>query len=134
MKSETLELFEKAKLAMEFAYSPYSEKKVGSALRLSTGEVYSGCNIENVSFGGTVCAERVAVWKALSEHKSARIAELVVITDEKIPWSPCGFCRQVITEFALPDLKVHLANLAGIQKSFHFQKELFPEAFTPKDF
>lgn len=120
--------------ARENSYSPYSEKKVGAAIAIQSGGIYGGCNIENVSFGGTVCAERVAIWKALSETPGARITDVMVVTDEKIPWSPCGFCRQVIAEFSSPGLKVHLGDLKGIRKSFDFQKDLFPEGFTPKDF
>lgn len=132
--NQTEQLLQMATAARNNAYSPYSEKKVGAAIALVKGGAFSGCNIENVSFGGTVCAERVAVWKALSENPGARISEVVVVTDEKTPWSPCGFCRQVLAEFAAPGMRVHLANMNGIAKSFDFQKDLFPEGFTPKDF
>lgn len=127
-------LHQEAVRARQNSYSPYSTKKVGAALSLANGKTYSGTNIENVSFGGTVCAERVAIWKALSENPGERITEIVVVTDEKVPWSPCGFCRQVLAEFAAPSLAVHLGNLQEIKVSMDFQKDLFPSGFTPEAF
>ena len=123
-------LYKKAVEARKNSYSPYSKYKVGSALRLSNGEVFSGCNIENASYGGTVCAERVAIWNALSQHAGQTIDEIVVVTDSDKAWPPCGFCRQVISEFAHADTKVHTANLKGIQHSFLFS-ELLPNSFNP---
>lgn len=120
--------------ARENSYSPYSQKKVGAAILLENQRIYSGTNIENVSFGGTVCAERVAIWKALSENPAQKITEVVVVTDEKQPWSPCGMCRQVIAEFAASNLKVHLADLSGVRVSMEFFRDLFPAGFTPQDF
>jgi cytidine deaminase len=115
--------------AMKNSYSPYSNKQVGAAIRLSNGKRYSGCNIENSSFGGTVCAERVAVWKAVSEEGPAlSITEVVVATDADPPWSPCGLCRQVINEFVAPHCDVHLINRSGTVKS-HTHKELLPHGF-----
>src|SRR5262249_16349756 len=70
-------------------HAPYSGFQVGAAIRLSNGEMFSGCNVENASYGGTVCAERVAIWKAVSEKKSIRIADVVVVTDSTSPWPPC---------------------------------------------
>jgi len=110
------------------AHSPYSKRKVGASLRLKTGEIFSGCNIENASYGGTVCAERVAIWKAVSELGKVEIAEVVVVTDAEKAWPPCGFCRQVLAEFASAKTVVHTANLKGIQKTFKFT-ELLPESF-----
>jgi cytidine deaminase len=127
-------LHKEAVLARLNSYSPYSTKKVGAALSLSNGKIFSGTNIENVSFGGTVCAERVAIWKALSENPGEKITEIVVVTDEKVPWSPCGFCRQVLAEFASPALTVHLGDLSGIRVSMDFQNDLFPAGFTPESF
>jgi cytidine deaminase len=115
--------------AMDHSYSPYSKRQVGAAIRLSNGKIYSGCNVENSSFGGTVCAERVAVWKAVSEEgPDVLIEEVVVATVASPPWSPCGFCRQVINEFASVDCKVHLVNKSGEIKSFSF-RELLPHGF-----
>lgn len=118
--------------AMEFSHSPYSNKKIGAAIRLSNGTIYSGCNVENASYGGTVCAERVAIWKAFSENKKPiYITDVVVASDEESPWPPCGFCRQVLAEFAKPDTKVILTNTKQKEKALKFS-ELFPFAFEPE--
>jgi len=130
MKMTLDQLHLKAVAAREHSHSPYSNHKVGAALKLSTGEAFSGCNIENASYGGTVCAERVAIWKAVSEKGSIRIEDIVVVTDHKVAWPPCGFCRQVLAEFAYEGTMVHTGNLKGIQRSLKFS-ELFPEGFTP---
>lgn len=115
--------------AMEFSHSPYSNKKIGACILLSNGKFYSGCNIENASYGGTVCAERVAIWKAYSENKSdVKITEVYVASDAASPWPPCGFCRQIMAEFATPDTKITLINLQNSEKSYLF-KDLLPEAF-----
>ena len=115
--------------AMNFSHSPYSRKKIGASILLSNGKTYSGCNIENASYGGTVCAERVAVWKAYSENKmEVTVVEVIVACDETQPWPPCGFCLQVLAEFAKPDTKITLVNLNGAEKEYRF-KDLFPEAF-----
>ena len=127
MITETLRLA--AIAAMEKSYSPYSKKQVGASVLLSNGMTFTGCNIENSSYGGTVCAERVAVWKAISEiGPDARILEVVVATDASPPWSPCGLCRQVINEFAAPDCGIHLVNPRGDVKSFT-HRELLPHGF-----
>lgn len=121
-------LHEAAIQAQKNSYSPYSKFKVGSAIKLSNGKIYSGCNIENASYGGTVCAERVAIWKALSEYPGEKITEVLVVTDTKKAWPPCGFCRQVIAEFAAKTVKIHTSNLKGIQGTFSM-KDLLPESF-----
>ena len=93
--------------------------------------MYAGCNIENASYGGTVCAERVAIWKAFSENKpTEKIVEVVVASDETSPWPPCGFCRQVLAEFCTPETTIRLINLNSIEVVYSF-KDLFPEAFQP---
>jgi cytidine deaminase len=120
--------------ALQFSYSPYSKKRIGSAVLLSNGKTYSGCNIENASYGGTVCAERVAIWKAYSENKSdVKITEIAVSSESESPWPPCGFCRQVIAEFATPDTKITLVNPQGASKDYLF-KDLFPAGFGPENF
>jgi cytidine deaminase len=122
-------LKQKAIDAMSKSYSPYSKHQVGAAIRLSNGKVYSGCNVENSSFGGTVCAERVAVWKAVSEEgPDVQVVEVAVATKASPPWTPCGLCRQVIQEFASKDCTVHLVNTVGEVKSFT-HAELFPHGF-----
>lgn len=124
------ELHQLAVQSRSHSHSPYSKHKVGAAIQLKTGQVFGGCNIENASYGGTVCAERVAIWKAVSELGKVEIANIVVVTDQDVAWPPCGFCRQVMAEFAAPETQVHLGNLSGIQRTLSFQN-LFPEAFYP---
>lgn len=120
----------KAIEAMSHSYSPYSNRTVGAAIRLKDGKIFTGCNIENSSFGGTVCAERVAVWKAVSElGGNIRISEVVVATEASPPWSPCGLCRQVINEFVAEECKISLVNPQG--EELHFtHHELLPRAFN----
>lgn len=115
--------------AMSKSYSPYSKRTVGTAIRLSNGKVFTGCNIENSSFGGTVCAERVAVWNAVSTHGGdIQITDVYVATEASPPWSPCGLCRQVINEFVAKQCNIVLVNPAGEEKTFT-HKELLPQAF-----
>jgi cytidine deaminase len=129
--SDLNQLHKKAVEVRNHSHSPYSQHKVGAALQTEDGSIFSGCNIENASYGGTVCAERVAIWKAVSEKSPrTRIKDIVVVTDQDVAWPPCGFCRQVLAEFALPTTVVHLGNLKGIQRSIKFS-DLFPESFTP---
>lgn len=123
-------LLESARKIAAHSYSPYSKRKVGSAVRLANDKIYSGANVENASFGATVCAERVAVWKAMSENPGIPVEEIVVYTSAEEPWPPCGMCRQVLAEFASNKLIVHTANDKGIQKTYAF-KDLFPESFSP---
>lgn len=124
-------LFEAACDAQKRAHAPYSSAFIGAAVLMADGSIYSGCNVENASFGGTVCAERVAIFKAVSEGAPKQVKEVLVVSDAEKPWPPCGFCRQVIAEFATEQTMIHTANLQGKMKSFAFP-EIFPEAFTPK--
>lgn len=126
---EIKELFKLALLARENAYAPYSKYKVGAAIRTVHGTLYSGCNIENSSYGATNCAERVAIQKAVSEQGVSEIIEIMVVTEADPPWPPCGMCRQVISEFS-KSCKIYLANPAGRIDTLEFE-ELFPQAFTP---
>lgn len=123
-------LFEAACEAQKKAHAPYSHAYIGAAV-LMGDQVYSGCNVENASYGGTVCAERVAIFKGISEGANRTLKEVLVVSDAEKPWPPCGFCRQVIAEFANEQTVIHTANLEGKIKSFAFP-EIFPEAFTPK--
>lgn len=126
-------LYSAAKKARENAYSPYSQKKVGAALRTKTGSIYSGCNIENSSYGATNCAERVAIQTAIASEGQLEIQEIVVVTEASPPWPPCGMCRQVIAEFAPQNqdsLVIKAINLKGETLRFKFS-ELIPHAFTP---
>jgi cytidine deaminase len=124
-------LFDAACAAQKKAHAPYSHALIGAAVLMGDGKIFSGCNVENASYGGTVCAERVAIFKAVSEGAAKSIREVLVVSDADKPWPPCGFCRQVIAEFADASTVIHTANLQGKMKSFAFP-EIFPEAFTPK--
>jgi cytidine deaminase len=119
-------LVEAARLARQSAYAPYSRFAVGAAVLTRSGQVVTGCNIENASFGLTVCAERVAIWKAVSEGETDFQA-LAVATS--IDGSPCGACRQVMAEFAL-DMPVIIADLQQVHR-IATVAELLPGAFTP---
>ncbi|MFL5814332.1 MAG: cytidine deaminase [Bdellovibrionia bacterium] len=124
------ELIKAATAARKRSYSPYSKHKVGAAIRLKNGEIFTGCNIENSSYGGTVCAERTAIFKAVSENGKIKVAEVAVVTDSAYPWPPCGFCRQVIAEFASPEIPLYAANLQGDVRVQRFG-DIMPDAFTP---
>lgn len=102
-------LMERARKAAELAYAPYSNFRVGAALLCEDGTVVTGGNVENRSFGLTICAERSAVLTALSEGKSRFVALAVSCPDADYPVSPCGACRQVLSEFAAATLAVHFA-------------------------
>lgn len=104
-------LLEAAQAVRGHAYAPYSNFAVGAAVQTSDGAVYTGCNVENASYGLTVCAERVAIWKAISEGARTIVA-VAVATDAPTPAAPCGACRQVMAEFAR-DAEVVLGNMHG---------------------
>ena len=120
------ELIKKAERARLKAYAPYSNFKVGAALLTKSGRVYTGANVENSTFGLTVCAERVAVFKAVSRGEK-EFQKMVVVADKDPPITPCGACRQVLSEFA-KDLKIVCANLQGKVERYSL-RELLPEAF-----
>jgi len=109
------------------AYAPYSHFHIGSAVLMESGKIFSGCNVENASYGATICAERVAILKAISEGET-KIKKIYVYS--KDGWPPCGLCRQVICEFAADDLEVILGDEEGNEKNIPF-KDLFPAGFTP---
>lgn len=98
--------------ARENAYAPYSQFKVGAALMTESGEIYTGCNIENSSFSLTCCAERVAIFKAVSEGHTS-FQSMAIIGDSKQAISPCGACRQVMAQFLQGDVPIYLTNLTG---------------------
>lgn len=119
-------LLESASRARKKAYAPYSHFSVGAALLTEDGEIYDGCNVENLSYGLTICAERVAVFSAIAAG-SRNFTGLSLVADTPEPITPCGACRQVLYEFS-PDLWVISTNLAGQQKMYRL-RELLPDAF-----
>ena len=127
MKNDA-ELIQKALQAREAAYAPYSRYKVGAALLGKSGRIYTGCNVENASYGATICAERVAVVKAVSEGE-LQFEALAVAVDGDEPGSPCGICRQFLAEFGT-GLRLILVNLKGARVDSTLE-EYLPEAFTP---
>jgi cytidine deaminase len=113
------------------AYVPYSKFRVGAAVLTKDGEIIRGCNVENASYGLTNCAERTALFKAISEGYR-EFAGIAVIADTEGPVSPCGACRQVMVELCPPDMKVFLSNLKGaIQETT--VADLLPGAFQKGD-
>lgn len=125
------ELIEKAKEARERAYAPYSEFTVGAALLCNDGSIYTGCNIENASYGATICAERTAIFKAVSEGEGDFTAIAIVGAPIGRPIDfcpPCGMCRQVMTEFCDDErFKIVLSN--GSEEQVYTLKELMPHSF-----
>ncbi|HEX8287374.1 MAG TPA: cytidine deaminase [Pyrinomonadaceae bacterium] len=123
------DLIEKAKEARERAVAPFSNFKVGAALETDEGEIFIGCNIENASYGLTMCAERVAIFKAVSEGKRA-FSRIAVVADTDNLTPPCGACRQLIWEFC-GDVEVLMGNTNGKIETFQMS-ELLPKAFDAK--
>jgi cytidine deaminase len=119
-------LIEAAKQARENAHAPYSNFRVGAALRSASGRIFGGCNVENATYGLTMCAERVAIFKAVSEGERS-FSAIAVVTDTKVLTPPCGACRQLIWEFC-GDIPVSMANLKGKIEVMQM-RELFPRPF-----
>lgn len=117
--------------AQEQAYAPYSTKFIGSSVLWDDGSITHGCNIENASYGATVCAERVAIWKGISEKKHRKILEIMVVSPANPPWPPCGMCRQVMSEFASPETLVHWSDGNTLTKTKTFA-ELLPETYDSR--
>jgi cytidine deaminase len=124
---ETSALVESAKAARSSAHAPYSNFAVGAALECSDGTVFTGCNVENLSLGLTICAERVAVGTAVAAGRSD-FRRIAIAADTDVPISPCGACRQVLAEFH-PSLQILSANLKGQIEKFSLA-ELLPRAST----
>lgn len=123
------ELVQAALNARENAFAPFSNFKVGAALATADAKIYSGCNVENASYGLTVCAERVALWKAISEGER-KFTRIVVVSATEPPAAPCGACRQLLWEFC-GDVEVILANPQGYRET-HRLASLFPRPFDAK--
>lgn len=119
---------EMAIAARKNSYSPYSNFKVGAALVLAGGEIVGGCNVENASFGATICAERNAVLAAVARFGKIRPEAIVLVTDPAAV--PCGLCLQVMAEFCPPDFPVYLSTPSELGKMVTL-KELLPRPFSP---
>lgn len=127
---EILKAYEGALAYRERAYAPYSKFRVGAAVKIKgRDEIFVGCNIENASYGASICAEQVAITKAISEVVSGKLEFLVLVTDTDPVACPCGICLQIMNEFSDIDFRVHFANLKGIQKSMSLT-ELLPVGFN----
>jgi cytidine deaminase len=124
------ELVRVASLARQRAHAPYSKYKVGAAIRTKRNKVHSGANVENASYGLTVCAERTAAFAAVNAGDTAFDAIAIVIDDERLP-TPCGACRQVLAEFS-PDMRVILGTTGGKRKVATLG-ELLPDPFLPEN-
>jgi cytidine deaminase len=124
-------LINAARTAREHAHAPYSNFRVGAAVRAKSGRIFNGCNVENSTYGLTLCAERVAIFKAISEGERGFDA-VAVVTDTDSLTPPCGACRQIIWEFC-GDAEVVLANLKGKTEQ-HRMAALFPKPFDKSFF
>ena len=123
-------LLREARKAMKHAYTPFSHFRVGAAFLTSKGELFSGCNVENSSYGLTNCAERTAIFAAIAKSgPRLNLRAIAVVNDQGVPCSPCGACRQVIYEFG-PDATVYFKSSKGWKES-HIT-ELLPEGFRLK--
>jgi cytidine deaminase len=122
-------LLEAARAARRHAHAPFSHFPVGAALETADGQVITGCNVENATYGLTICAERVAVVKAISEgHR--RFVRIAIVADTQTPTPPCGACRQILWEFG-GDLDIILGNLQG-EKARHRLRDLLPYPFDAR--
>ncbi len=122
-------MIDAAREVLKNAYSPYSKYRVAAAVLDERGRVSVGCNVENASYGATVCAERVAIFNAVA-HGAKRIEAVVIMTESKKPWPPCGMCRQVLLEFADLKTPVLLKSTKGPSKQLKL-KALCPLQFSP---
>lgn len=129
MTEQEKELFKEARTASLKAYAPYSGYKVGAAILTTNGTIYTGCNIENASYSLTVCAERNAITNAIINGEK-EFKSIAIYVDTEPPFTPCGACRQVLSEFA-SDLKIFYGN----DKSVHSTtlKKIFPHSFSIKE-
>ena len=129
MSDPAADLLASARRARDFAVAPYSHFPVGAALRTAGGDVVTGCNVENATYGLTVCAERVAMFTALSAgHR--RFTRIAIVADTEAPTPPCGACRQILWEFG-GDLEVILGNLQA-ETARHRLKDLLPFPFDAR--
>lgn len=129
MADQLAELVAAARAARKYAYAPYSHYAVGAAVLTKTGKIYAGCNIENAAYPSGLCAERVAVFKAVSEGER-ELTALAVVTANL--GSPCGACRQVFSEFAADDAVIVLAMARGNRRQQFTMREILPARFTAR--
>ena len=129
MSESENDLIQRAIAARLKSVAPFSKFLVGAALRTKEGKVFTGCNVESASYGLTVCAERVAIWKALSEGERD-FSELAIVADTEQLTPPCGTCRQIIWEFA-KHARIVLANLRGAREEVDIA-QLLPKAFDAR--
>jgi len=122
------QLIESAKKSLENAYAPYSLYRVGAAIEGFSGKVYPGCNIENTSYGLTICAERVAIFRGISEGER-NFKRIFITSNTETPPIPCGACLQVMAEFCDEDFEIYIGKSDNEVKRF-LLKELFPKPFT----
>lgn len=122
------ELLREAREALEKAYAPYSGYPVGAALLTRSGRLYTGANVENASYGLSICAERVAAFKAVADGER-EFEAVAVVTENGV--TPCGACRQVLSEFG-PRMRVLVADAQGRRRDY-ILSDLIPDAFTPAD-
>lgn len=125
------QLIQEAKEGRKHAYAPFSHFQVGAAVLTENQKIYRGCNIENASFGLSNCAERTAIFKAISEG-DCKILAIAVVADTTGPVSPCGACRQVMSEFCDQNTKIYLSNLHGDTQEWTMD-QLLPGAFHGSD-
>lgn len=125
------QLFEVAHQAMQHAYATYSHYTVGAAILCDDGKIYSGINVENASYGLTNCAERTAIFKAISEG-ATHVSKILIVNGTNELSKPCGACRQVMSEFMGPEDTVYLTNNSNEYREYTF-KEILPLAFSDKD-
>jgi homotetrameric cytidine deaminase len=123
------EAFERALKAQSHSHSPYSNFAVGSAVKFVDDEtIYTGCNVENMSYGATVCAERNAIFSSVAAAGKQEIEFIVVLANTQNPTLPCALCLQVMSEFAKKDFAIYLGNPKGLTKKMNF-KQLLPHSF-----
>ena len=124
-------MFKAAEAARSRAYARYSKFQVGAALACADGSIISGCNVENASYGLTICAERNAIAHMVNEGQ--KLIAVAIVVDSKNPTPPCGMCRQVMAEFGAAAMEVRSRNLAGIEERYTLAA-LLPHAFTAEFF
>lgn len=122
--------FEEAKQVRERAYAPYSNFKVGASLKVKgVDELLIGCNVENASYGATICAERSAILNAVARYGKIEIEYIMIVTDQENPAVPCALCLQVMSEFTRPEAAIYLGSLEKVVAKYRFD-QLLPNPFT----